>query len=59
MPNDFERHPPEVGSCRISQRKNVISMTDYYLASLAEMHAMRWATLDESIGHKSAFVLPA
>lgn len=32
--------------------------TDYYLASLAEKHGMRWATLDESSGHKAAYVLP-
>jgi predicted nucleic acid-binding protein len=33
--------------------------TDFYLASLAAKHGMRLATLDESIGHKAAFVIPA
>lgn len=32
--------------------------TDFYLASLAEKHGMRWATLDETSGHKTAFVVP-
>lgn len=32
--------------------------TDFYLASLAAKHGMRLATLDESIGHKAAFVIP-
>ena len=33
--------------------------TDFYLASLAEKHGMKWATLDESIKHPAAFLLPA
>jgi predicted nucleic acid-binding protein len=33
--------------------------TDFYLASLAEKHGMRWATLDESVAHRTAFVLPS
>jgi len=33
--------------------------TDFYLASLAAKHAMQLATLDESIGHKAALVIPA
>jgi predicted nucleic acid-binding protein len=33
--------------------------TDFYLASLAAKHGMRLATLDESIGHKAAFLIPA
>lgn len=32
--------------------------TDFYLASLAQKHAMRWATLDESSAHRAAFLLP-
>lgn len=32
--------------------------TDFYLASLAEKHGMRLATLDEHIGHKAAFLIP-
>ena len=32
--------------------------TDFYLASLADKHGMRLATLDESIGHKAAFLIP-
>ncbi len=32
--------------------------TDFYLASLAGRHGMRWATLDGSSGHQAAFVLP-
>ena len=33
--------------------------TDFYVASLAAKHGMQLATLDESIGHKAAFVMPA
>ena len=33
--------------------------TDFYLASLAEKHGMMLATLDQSIGHKSVFVIPS
>jgi predicted nucleic acid-binding protein len=33
--------------------------TDFYLASLASKHGMRLATLDESIGHKTPFLIPA
>ncbi|MDB6023013.1 MAG: hypothetical protein JWQ04_2870 [Pedosphaera sp.] len=32
--------------------------TDFYLASLAEKHGMRWATLDEGRGHRATFLLP-
>jgi predicted nucleic acid-binding protein len=32
--------------------------TDFYLASLAAKHGMELATLDESIGHKAAFLIP-
>ena len=32
--------------------------TDYYLANLAQAHSMMLATLDEQIGHPSAFVIP-
>lgn len=32
--------------------------TDYYLANLAEKHGLQWATLDESVKHKAAFLLP-
>lgn len=32
--------------------------TDFYLASLAEKHGMKWATLDENIKHPAALVLP-
>jgi uncharacterized protein len=33
--------------------------TDFYLASLASKHGMRLATLDEGIGHKAVFLIPA
>lgn len=33
--------------------------TDFYLAGLASKHGMRLATLDEGIGHKAAFLIPA
>ena len=33
--------------------------TDFYLASLAQKHGLRLATLDEGIRHKAAFVIPA
>jgi predicted nucleic acid-binding protein len=32
--------------------------TDFYLASLAQKHGMRLATLDENIGHKAAYLIP-
>jgi predicted nucleic acid-binding protein len=32
---------------------------DFYLANLAESRGMKWATLDESIKHPAAFLLPA
>jgi hypothetical protein len=32
--------------------------TDFYLASLAERNGMLLATLDESIGHKSVYLIP-
>jgi predicted nucleic acid-binding protein len=32
--------------------------TDFYLASLAQKHGLRLATLDESIHHKAALVIP-
>lgn len=33
--------------------------TDFYLANLAQAHGMKWATLDESINHPAACVIPA
>jgi hypothetical protein len=33
--------------------------TDFYLASLAAAHGMALATLDESVGHKAAFLIPS
>lgn len=35
-----------------------IQTTDYYLASLADKHGLRWATLDKQSEHPSAFVVP-
>jgi len=32
--------------------------TDFYLASLADAKGMRLATLDQSINHRAAFVIP-
>ena len=32
--------------------------TDFYLASLAEKHGMKFATLDENIKHPAAFLIP-
>jgi len=32
--------------------------TDFYMASLAERHGMQWATLDENVTHKAAFLVP-
>lgn len=32
--------------------------TDFYLANLAAVNGMKWATLDENIRHPAAFVLP-
>ena len=33
--------------------------TDFYLASLAAKHGLELATLDESINHQAAFIIPA
>jgi predicted nucleic acid-binding protein len=33
--------------------------TDFYLASLAGMHGMKWATLEEKPRHQAAFIVPA
>ena len=32
--------------------------TDYYLANLAQRHGMQWATLDETVKHNAAFLIP-
>ena len=32
--------------------------TDFYLASLASKHSMRFATLDEDVKHPAAFLIP-
>ena len=32
--------------------------TDFYLASLAESHGMRLATLDQNISHQAVFLIP-
>src|SRR6266516_1455502 len=32
--------------------------TDFYLASLADKHGMRWATLEDKPKHRAAFVVP-
>jgi predicted nucleic acid-binding protein len=32
--------------------------TDFYLSSLAAKHGMELATLDERVGHKSAYLIP-
>jgi predicted nucleic acid-binding protein len=32
--------------------------TDYYLADLADRHGMQWATLDETVRHQAAWLLP-
>jgi len=32
--------------------------TDFYLSNLAHKHGMLFATLDQSVGHKTAFVIP-
>jgi predicted nucleic acid-binding protein len=44
----LEGTPPSVGA----------KTTDYYLANLAQKHGMHWATLDESIAHPAAFLIP-
>jgi predicted nucleic acid-binding protein len=32
--------------------------TDYYLASLAQKHGVKWATLDSKCRHEAAFLIP-
>src|SRR6266567_8507121 len=32
--------------------------TDFYLASLADIHGMKWATLEDKPKHPAAFVIP-
>jgi predicted nucleic acid-binding protein len=58
-----QRVKPEPVPCDLavleSQRAPVSSKTtDFYLASLAEKRGMAWATLDEGVTHRAAFVVP-
>lgn len=50
--------PCDIEALEMDQPKSGTKFTDYYLASLAARHGMKLATLDESIGHKAAFVIP-
>ena len=47
--SSLETDPPTAGS----------RTTDFYLAGLAARHGMRLATLDGSIRHEAAFIIPA
>ena len=52
LPCDMEAlatDPPSAGT----------KTTDFYLTSLAAKHGMQLATLDESINHQAAFIIPA
>jgi predicted nucleic acid-binding protein len=51
--------PCDIESEQMGEPKTGTKFTDFYLASLAEKHGMKLATLDESIGHSAAFVIPA
>lgn len=51
--------PCDIESEQMDQPKTGTKFTDFYLASLAEKHGMKLATLDENIGHSAAFVIPA
>jgi len=51
LPCDMEAldtDPPAMGT----------QTTDFYLASLAQKHGLKLATLDEGIKHKAAFLIP-
>ena len=51
--------PCDIEALDMDEPKTGSKFTDFYLASLAAKHGLKLATLDESIGHKSAFVVPA
>ena len=60
----LETYKPQFIPCDISalsgeQPASVSKTTDFYIANLAEKHGLKFATLDERIEHKSAFVIPA
>jgi predicted nucleic acid-binding protein len=50
--------PCDVYALRTDDPPTGTRTTDFYLANLAARHGMQLATLDESIGHKAAFVIP-
>jgi predicted nucleic acid-binding protein len=55
---------PEFIPCDIEPLKTTApgtgtKTTDFYLAGLAEEHGMKLATLEHSMGHMAAFLIPA
>lgn len=51
--------PCDLEALQTDEPRTGTRTTDFYLASLAAKHGMQLATLDEGIGHKAAFVIPA
>jgi len=51
--------PCDIEALEMDEPSTGAKFTDFYLASLATKHGLKLATLDESIGHKSVFVIPA
>jgi len=50
--------PCDIEALEMDEPKTGTKFTDFYLATLAAKHGMKLATLDESIGHKAAFLIP-
>ena len=49
------RHAVERGQCQDAPKSDQV--TDFYLASLAEKHGMKLATLDEHIKHPAVVLV--
>ena len=59
----WKEYDPQFISCDLSavdgaNAPTSSKTTDFYLASLAEKHGMRLATLDQGIGHPAIFLIP-
>ena len=50
--------PCDIDGLQMDEPPTGTLTTDFYLASLASMHGMSLATLDEGIGHAAVFVIP-
>ena len=64
LANFLSRYKPEFVPCDLKLLEGTRATsggktTDFYLADLADRHQMEWATLDDSVTHKAAFLIPA